>query len=273
MLEMSANPKWRGIRPMKLKVVACNVLFRELSHWAARSPHTIDAVYLPRMLHNDPDDLRIALQKEIDNPGDCKAIALGYALCSNGAAYLDVKSVPVIMPKGHDCITLLLGSKERYSECFNGSPGTYYYTSGWIERAGSRAEKTSIDGEAENERVYKEYVERFGEESAQYLMETLHTWWKNYNRACFIKMDLPQSERFEGPARKQAQSVASEFGWEYEEIQGEHSLIRRLVDGEWDEKDFLIAQPGEQIVPAYNDSVVCTTRHPHPIPPRAKSIL
>lgn len=257
---------------MKLKVISCDVLFREVSHWAARSPHTIDVRFLSRSLHNEPDDLRAAVQAEIDQTEDCEAIALGYGLCSNGAAYLRARQTPLVLPRAHDCITLFLGSRARYDESFDGSPGTYYYTSGWIERAGTRVERTTVDGQAAHDRVFQDYVARFGEESARYLMETLHSWWKGYTRAAFIEMRLPDAERFEAQARQQAQEVAREYGWTYEDLRGDHRLFARLVCGDWSAEEFLLVPPGHQVVPSYGPGVVAATTDFQPIPPRASRL-
>jgi len=38
-----------------------------------------------------------------------------------------------VVPRAHDCITLLLGSKERYAKLFGERPGTYWYSAGWLE--------------------------------------------------------------------------------------------------------------------------------------------
>ena len=40
----------------------------------------------------------------------------------------------LVVPRAHDCITLFLGSKERYLDYFQTHPGVYFKTSGWIER-------------------------------------------------------------------------------------------------------------------------------------------
>ncbi len=253
---------------MRLKVVACSVLFREVSHWAARSPHTIDVTFLNRALHDEPDDLRAAIQSEIDRAEDYDAVALGYGLCSNGAAYLRARQIPVVLPRAHDCITLFLGSRERYQESFDGSPGTYYYTSGWIERAGTRVERKTVDGRASYDAVFADYVARFGEENARYLMETLHSWWKGYTRAAFIEMRLPDAERFEAAAREQAREVARDYGWTFEDLPGGHELFSRLVAGDWPHSEFLTVPPGQQIVPAYDERVVTATADFQPIPPR-----
>jgi hypothetical protein len=100
-------------------------------------------------------------------------------------------------------------------------------------------------------------------------METLHTWWKGYTRAAFIPMRIPGTESVEGDARSQAASVGAEYGWEFEDLPGDTSYFRRLLAGEWDSDAFIVAKPGEQIVPVYDDRVVTATRGHQTIPPRA----
>ncbi len=62
------------------------------------------------------------------------AVLLGYALCSNGLVGLTAGKIPLVLPRAHDCITLFLGSKERYLDYFQAHTGVYFKTSGWIER-------------------------------------------------------------------------------------------------------------------------------------------
>ncbi len=258
---------------MKLKIVACDVLFREISYWAAQSPHIVDTRFLPRELHNDPDDLRTEIQREVDAAEGYDAVVLGYGLCSNAGAYVRATKAPLVLPRGHDCITLFLGSRQRYDESFGQDPGTYYYTTGWIERAGTRVERTTEESDATRDEIYQDYVRRFGEESAQYLMDTLHTWWKHYTRAAFIGMGLPLRERFEARARGLAAGVAREYGWDFQELPGDQRLFASLTDGTWDDAEFLVAPVGSQIVPSYREGVVRATTEHEPIPPRAKWIL
>jgi hypothetical protein len=258
---------------VRLKVIACDVLWRELGHWAARSPHLIDTQMLSRSLHNDPDDLRATIQAAIDASDSYDAVVLGYGLCSNGAAFVTAGKAPLIVPRAHDCMTFYLGSRERYQTSFDADPGTYYYTAGWVERVGTKEERTTPDGLHRRDEIYADYVRRFGEENAQYLFETLHTWWKNYTRTAFIAMGLPDAERFEAAAREQVVAVAREFGWDFEDLVGDQRLFRALTAGDWNDREFLIAQPGEQIVPSYHEDVLTATREHQPIPPRAQRII
>jgi large subunit ribosomal protein L1 len=75
---------------VRFKLIACEVLFREVSACAAQSPHVIDLVFMTKGLHDVPEEMTRALQREIDatNPAQDQAIVLGYALCSRGTVGL-----------------------------------------------------------------------------------------------------------------------------------------------------------------------------------------
>lgn len=53
-------------------------------------------------------------------------------------------------------------------------------------------------------------------------------------------------------ARPTAQ--AEEKGWLYGEVAGDTGLIRRLLNGEWDERECLVLPPGEQIVASHDEA-------------------
>ncbi len=135
---------------MFLKVIACEVAAREIYHVAARSENLIDVELLTQGYHDIPAIGRTELQKRIDAvpAGKYDAIILGYGLCSNILTGLNTAHTPLVIPRAHDCITFFLGSKERYQEFFNAHPGTYYYTSGWLECAKRRGDKGPIWGGA-----------------------------------------------------------------------------------------------------------------------------
>ncbi|MDZ7619481.1 MAG: DUF1638 domain-containing protein, partial [Patescibacteria group bacterium] len=119
--------------PRRLKLIACEILYREFCAAVARSTHRVDLEFLPKGLHdmgaagmNERISARLA---EVDE-SVYDAVLLGYALCSNGLVGLTARTVPLVVPRAHDCITLFLGSKERYLEYFRAHPGVYFKTSG-----------------------------------------------------------------------------------------------------------------------------------------------
>jgi hypothetical protein len=225
---------------MRLQFIVCKVMQKEVYYCATRSPNTIDIVVMKQGLHNEPDKLRNEVQKALDVTTDTQgrpydASLLGYGLCSNGIIGLNAK-IPIIVPRGHDCITLLLGSKDVYKEYFDAHRGVYWFSPGWIET-------DNQPGKERFERTLKEYIEKYGEDNARYLMETEQDWMKKYNWATYIDWGFANSE-----SEKQYTKKAADYlGWKYDELKGNTGLMQRLVDGDWNEKDFLIVKPGQKI--------------------------
>ncbi|MBI2441940.1 MAG: DUF1638 domain-containing protein [Lentisphaerae bacterium] len=234
------------------KVIGCNVLRREIFACAARSPHLLEVALLRQGLHDQPERLRQALQAAIDalqvieprarGPSDqvpadrpYDAILLGYALCCNGTAGLVARQCPLVIPRAHDCLTLLLGERERYQEYFDRHPGTYWYSSGWIETC-------LMPGKARYEETRAHYAAQYGEDNAQYLMEVQEEWYRKYSRAVYVGWGFPNQAEEQAFTRR----CAAELKWEYDELQGHPGMLQRLLDGEWRADEFLVVQPGEQ---------------------------
>ena len=243
---------------LKLKVIACDVLNREISFLSSQSECFVDVTYLHQGLHNTPDKLNTMLQDEIDkaNKGfpysyygtnsDYDFIVLGYGLCSNGVIGITSEKIPMIIPRGHDCITLLLGSKDRYQQYFDLNPGTYWFTSGWIERSWQPCEE-------KHGAIYKEYLERYGEENADFLLEMEQSWMKDYKNAAYIDWScLPNSPSY----RKFTKDSADYLNWSFSELNGDFSLLSRIINGTFSEDEVLIVPPGKKVAPSFDESIL-----------------
>jgi hypothetical protein len=68
----------------------------------------------------------------------------------------------------------------------------------------------------------------------------------------FIEMGIEPDGSFEQRAREDA----STRGWAYEKIGGDIGLIQRMVNGEWNPKEFLVVPPGQHIEASYDDGVI-----------------
>jgi len=225
---------------MRLQLIVCKVMQREAYFCAARSNNVVDVRLMEQGLHDEPDRLRSEVQKALETTSDIQgrpfeATLLGYGLCSNGIVGLSAK-IPIVVPRGHDCITLLLGSKEKYKEYFDSHRGVYWYSPGWIE-SGKQPSKERY------ETLLEEYKQKYGDDNAQYLMEVEQTWMKEYNWATYVDWGLGDSERF-----KEYTKICADFlDWDYEELKGDPGLMQRMVDGEWNDGEFLIVKPGQKI--------------------------
>jgi hypothetical protein len=239
---------------MRLRAISCEVLARPLYLTAAHSPHTVDFDLVDKGLHAEPARLRQALQEKIDavHEGRYDAVVLGYALCSNSTAGLLARGLPLVLPRAHDCITLYLGSRQAYAEEFNQHPGTYYYTADYSERLyeGENATLGAVS-EAEMQRSYDEYVAKYGKENADYLLQVMGGWRKNYRRAAYIRMGVGNEQ----PAEEAARQEAERNGWEFARLEGDMLLLRKLLFGQWDE-DFLVVRPGEMVRVTYDEGIV-----------------
>lgn len=243
---------------LRLKVIACDVLNREVSYLGSLSQCYVDTTFLHQGLHNTPDKLRSMLQEEIDKVNEgfpynyfntvphYDYIVLGYGLCSNGIAGITSEKIPLVIPRGHDCITLLLGSKEHYKEYFEQNPGTYWYTIGWTERS-------CQPGEDRYNRLFRDYVERYGEENAEFLMSMEQSWFTDYKNAAYINWGCLKTSAF---CKEYTKKSAEFLNWTYSELEGDESLMKRLLNGEFNEDEVLIVPPGRKVAPSYNDEII-----------------
>ena len=237
----------------RYRALSCEVLARHLYHVAARAPDVIDVDLVDKGLHSEPDVLRAELQRRLDAIPREKydAVLLGYGLCSNAVAGLVCPVAPMVVPRAHDCITLYLGSADRYAAEFRANPGTYWYTADYIERGGSNGDRIALGAsvdDKEMDAVYHEYVAKYGQDNADYLMEVMGAWRQHYNRAAYIDTEGIVLPDYTG----EVQDLAARRGWNFQRMAGSLILVRDLLEGRWDEERFLIVPPGQTISPTYD---------------------
>ncbi len=248
---------------MRLKLISCEIFYREFNAVVARSPNIVDAEFLPKGLHDiGTAGMRERLQAAIDRadrPG-YDAILIGYGLCNNGIVGLTGRDKRLVVPRAHDCITLFLGSKERYLNYFQENSGVYFQTTGWIERGRVNGElsQLSIGQKLKTQQSFEELVERYGEDNAQYLWEELGNPEKHYRKMTFIEMGIEPDDSFEKCARAKADAR----NWKFENVRGDMGMFQRLVDGNWSDSEFLIVPPGGRVTASYDDGITALDDKP-----------
>jgi len=247
--------------PLRLKLIACEILYREICAVVSRSVNQVDVHFEPKGLHDiGQKRMRERLQDALAQVDESQydAILFGYGLCNNGLVGLTARCVPLVVPRAHDCITLFLGDKEKYLEYFQGHPGVYFKTSGWVER-GDQIDQyhgDTIQRKSGMDLPYEELAEKYGEDNAKFLREQLCDMTRNYTQITFIEMGIEPDDRFEQRSRRDA----AERGWTFEKIRGDMSLIRQLVDGPWDEDRFQVVEPGQRVAPSFDRDVITVER-------------
>ena len=219
----------------------------------------MDVEFLPKGLHDlETADMLARIQDAIDAVDPARgheAVLLGYARCNDGLVGVRAGSLPLVVPRAHDCITFLMGSRRAYREYFDRHPGTFYKSSGWSERDrpdGGRADQpaygqTGVMGKLGLAEPYEALVEKYGQENAQFIAQTLGSWTQNYSRMLYLQMGICD----ERALIERTRESAAERGWEFELRDGDLGLLRRLFQGDWDE-DFVVLQPGQRLA-ARND--------------------
>jgi hypothetical protein len=243
---------------MRLKLLGCEILSRELCDAVSRSPHQVDVAFLPKALHDlGRKTMAARIQDAVDTVAACyDAILLGYGLCGNGILGLRARSTRIVIPRVHDCISLLMGSRHRFAEYFASKPGAYFRSTGWVERAGDvtplARDRTgaghTLDG----------LVERYGEENGRYIFEELNRFQRSYTRLTYIETGLEPDRSFEIRAREEAASR----NWKFEKVRGDLRLFHRLVNGEWDSDEFVVVPPGHRVCARHDSSVLDVEKCP-----------
>jgi hypothetical protein len=238
---------------MRLKLIACEVLFREMCDACAHSPHQVDPEFLPKGLHDlGGKSMAAKIQEVVDRTpeGAYQAILLGYGLCGNGLVGLTARHTRLVLPRAHDCIALLMGSRDRYMQYFEDNPGTYYRSTGWLER-GQGLQQLTHDTMGFDESL-EEMIRKYGDDNGRYLYEELTRYKSQYRKLTFIETGLEAGAKFVG----ESVAEAKEKGWTFEQLRGDLAWLHRLVDGEWADGEFVIAEPGQSFAASYDSGVL-----------------
>jgi uncharacterized protein DUF1638 len=242
---------------MRFKLISCEVFYREFSAVIARSHHTVDAEFLPKGLHDiGMAGMQQRLQSVIDRVDTSRydALLIGYGLCNNGIVGLNSRATPLVLPRAHDCITLFLGSKERYLRYFENNPGVFFQTTGWVERGEANGETSqlTVGKKLKMKLTLEELIADYGEDNGCYLWEQLGNPEKGYRQITFIEMGIEPDRSFEETAQRKAEARK----WSFAKEQGDMGLFERLVNGIWNKSEFLVVPPGCRVAAAYDDGII-----------------
>lgn len=206
---------------------------------------TRDATHIVRRenfemgLHDQPTSLRTRLAGAIgraEADPTVETVVLVYGLCGLALVDLAPRRCPLVVPRAHDCVTLFLGSKERYAASMRADPGLYWYSPGW-----NRDKR--VPGPDREAQLRATYTAKFGAEDAEALLEMERESFRQHTGAGYTDLGLPGDEQH----RAYAESCAQSLGWSLTTHRGDPSLLRDLLHGPWDEARFLVVPPGRRI--------------------------
>ncbi len=242
---------------MRYKIISCEVFTRLVYSAAAKSPHILDVEFTALKSHTKPDSLRKEIQAVIDEASASDkydAILLGYGLCGNGTAGLKARSIPLVIPRAHDCCTIFLGSRSAFLEHFGETPSAQWSSICYYERLGGWYHDGAMGGSAAEYKYFlEELTEKYGEDNAKYIIEMMQT----KNDVDFLTyIELPGFD--DNTVKESFISHANESGKQTRFISGNTRLIDMLAGGDWSDEEFLRVPAGAEIKPVYDhDRIIC----------------
>ncbi|HEY3283816.1 MAG TPA: hydantoinase/oxoprolinase family protein, partial [Armatimonadota bacterium] len=94
--------------------------------------------------------------------------------------------------------------------------------------------------------------ERFGEENAGHVLAFLERWKQHYTRAAYISLGFEGEEQFAQITRE----MAAVNDWGFELLQGDASLLRSALSGEWTDEQLFVLPPGHRSAATGDDRLL-----------------
>lgn len=208
-------------------VIACSMVRDELERAFEQTGCHYPVTWLDAGLHNYPDRLRQEIQTALDQVEGCRRVLLAYGFCGNSIAGIRAGDFEVILPRADDCITVLLGSRERrtaLSKCC----GAYFLTRAWLH------------GERNIRVEYQYAVDKYGEEQGR---EIFNMMFGNYRQLVLLDDGCYPLEE----TVKEAEATAALLGLTCTSVPASNQRFQDLLTGPWPEKWFLQLSPGETL--------------------------
>jgi len=239
---------------MRYKLICCDVFCREVYEALLESRKNVFLTFTMKMSHEYPDFLRKTIQKEIDNtnPELFSHILLGYGLCGNAMAGIQTREIPVVIPRAHDCCTIFLGSRDKYKQYFGHRPSCRWTSGGYMQDGDYYIRNSSVHQFLGINMDFEELAEKYGEDNARYIVETLAP--KDDSDKQVVYIETPPYEKL--GTRKLIEDEAEKEGRVFECIQGDTRLIEMLVNGLWNEDEFLVVPPHHVIEGVYDNEII-----------------
>jgi hypothetical protein len=237
---------------MHFKLIACEAFTREICACMAEMPHVIDLEFTAIDSHDHPDTLRQSIQEKIDavekSGRTYDAMLLCYGLCGNATVGLVARSTQLVIPRAHDCCTILLGSKKLFSRHFEKCPSQPFYSRGHIEHHSDAHTRHLLTKSPEEQKAL--LADLYGEENAESLAAAMNPGCGN--RLVYINVPPTESRECIQLCREKAEKENKA----YIQLEGSLALIRNLMSGNWYPADFLVVKPGKTISGVYDREAV-----------------
>ncbi|MCG8470836.1 MAG: DUF1638 domain-containing protein [Desulfobacterales bacterium] len=233
---------------MHYVIIACEVMRPELELLSKEARHVPKIFYLRQGLHDTPKILQKEVQEAIHRVENefpnLTHIVLGYGLCGQGLSGVKSTRCEIIIPRVHDCIPLLIGSRDTYQKQMDKACGTYWFSPGWL----TYSVIPYVEGRDER---MNSYVEKYGQEKAAMIMGMEEALLSNYTRACLITWSA-----FGDAWMEKSKEYSARSNLPLETLKGNPLYLKALLEGPWDTRRFVRIPPTFAIEQSMDEETV-----------------
>ncbi len=227
---------------MRIKVIACTV-FKDYIELLDIDKQ-FDVEYLEIAKHLKPEELNQLLQTKINQSKGYDSIILLYGICGNAIKGIYAAHCPIIVPRFHDCCSILLGSRKRFKEIFKEQYSKEWTCSTYYQYSN---EQSFNDPFGFMNQSLQEYIEKYGEDNGQYLYNML--------------VKEPDKEQiyisFENDLdKKYIDEILENKDIELKIVKGNLDILKKLFQCQWENDNFLLLEKDERVIPVYDDEIV-----------------
>jgi len=209
---------------MRTLIMACRTVENELLMAMKQAGVDYPVLFLEAGLHLWPDKLREAVQRDLDRIDNVDVVLMGYGFCGKGLVGVKSERFKIVIPRVHDCISLLLGSAAARNQY---GADIYFLSKGWL------------DHELSIVKEYEHSVARYGEQKANRIFKLTM---RNYTRLTAIDTGAYDISS----VQPRIEAVSEKMAWKYETVPGSLRMFQKLLAGPWDE-EFVVLEPGQEI--------------------------
>ncbi|MFO0753125.1 MAG: DUF1638 domain-containing protein [Thermodesulfovibrionales bacterium] len=208
---------------MRIGVIACDVMQRELEKVLDGAAEVTVKTYLEYALHTEPQKMKETIKEKINAiRNDVDVVFLGYGYCKSLEGIEKELDIPVVMARCDDCISILMTPEERARE-IEKEPGTYFLSPGWAE----------LGTEMLIKELHLDRVRKYGKDPYK-VAKTLFT---NYKRGLYIDTGVGNNDHYIA----RSEEFCNDFNLELDKTVGTTALLEEMLA-----ECRRIAAPGEQ---------------------------
>jgi Protein of unknown function (DUF1638) len=230
---------WRSRRSMRLKLITCDLFEREVQAAAARSSNRIEVEFLRKVSHQTTETEMVrSLQLRVNRARRTlyHAVLVVTGSCEHGLSGLQARTIPLVLPRAKDCISLLL--ERTAPSALPAASGTWAQARGaWT--GGSAARESMRPRLTHGAMPFKTPARR-----------ARRTWTAD---------SLTESWKW----REHLSRRGTGATWKSRPARQRLSLLEMLVEGYWNYDEFLVIPPGWQVRVNHDQGTIAA----EPLPP------